>query len=90
MDSAPVLERFQQEREILAGLDHPNIARLLDAGRTAGGRPYLVMDYVPGEPIDELRPRRTVAGSAGRGGSGRAARRRGPRRAAVRGGGTLY
>jgi non-specific serine/threonine protein kinase/serine/threonine-protein kinase len=60
MDSALVLERFRQEREILAGLDHPNIARLLDAGRTADGRPYLVMDYVPGEPIDAYCARRAL------------------------------
>ena len=47
-----VLGRFQQEREILATLEHPNIARLLDGGATADGLPYFVMEYVPGEPID--------------------------------------
>jgi serine/threonine protein kinase len=47
-----VVRRFRMERQILAGLDHPNIARLLDGGETAGGVPYLVMDYVDGVPID--------------------------------------
>ena len=47
-----VLQRFQREREILASLDHPNIARILDGGTTDEGLPYLVMDYVEGEPID--------------------------------------
>src|SRR5580765_4941183 len=44
--------RFRMERQILAGLDHPNIARLIDGGTTEDGLPYLVMDYVEGEPID--------------------------------------
>jgi eukaryotic-like serine/threonine-protein kinase len=44
--------RFRQERQILANLQHPNIARLLDGGTTAGGRPFLVMEYVEGEAID--------------------------------------
>jgi len=50
--SREVLRRFQQEREILATLDHPNIARLLDGGSTEQGLPYFVMEYVAGEPID--------------------------------------
>lgn len=50
--SGETLQRFQREREILALLDHPNIARILDGGTTADGLPYLVMDYVEGEPID--------------------------------------
>jgi len=45
-------ERFRSERQILAGLDHPNIARLLDGGSTGEGVPYLVLEYVEGEPID--------------------------------------
>lgn len=49
--SATVLARFQQEREILASLDHPNIAKLLDAGVTGEGWPYFVMEYVDGQPI---------------------------------------
>ena len=44
--------RFLQERQILAGLQHPGIARLLDVGETAEGRPYLVLDYIDGVPID--------------------------------------
>jgi len=38
-----VVQRFRQERQILAGLDHPNIARILDGGNTADGRPFYVM-----------------------------------------------
>ena len=45
-------ERFLAERQILANLSHPNIARLLDAGRSEDGQPYLVMDYIAGQPID--------------------------------------
>ncbi len=47
-----VAQRFTAERQILASLNHPNIARLLDAGETRSGQPYLVMEYVHGEPID--------------------------------------
>src|SRR5208282_852375 len=48
------LSRFQNERQILATLDHPNIARLLDGGSTEEGLPYLVMEYIQGLPIDEF------------------------------------
>jgi serine/threonine-protein kinase len=54
-DAAPagdLSSRFRSERQILAALDHPNIARLLDGGTTAEGLPYLVLEYVEGEPID--------------------------------------
>lgn len=44
--------RFAQERQILATLDHPHIARLVDGGTTDGGQPYVVMEYVDGKPID--------------------------------------
>ena len=44
--------RFRLERRVLAGLDHPGIARLLDSGTTSDGTPYFVMDYVDGRPID--------------------------------------
>jgi serine/threonine-protein kinase len=47
------LLRFSTERQVLANLNHPNIARLLDGGITAEGLPYLVMEYVDGVPIDE-------------------------------------
>jgi serine/threonine protein kinase len=48
VSSQIVLDRFRRERQILARLEHPNIARLLDGGKTASGLPYLVMEYVPG------------------------------------------
>jgi serine/threonine protein kinase/tetratricopeptide (TPR) repeat protein len=51
-DSAGVVARFRNERQILAGLAHPNVATLLDGGTTGGGLPYLVMEHVDGEPID--------------------------------------
>ena len=50
--SAQLRRRFESERRILASLDHPNVARLLDAGATAQGAPYLVLEYVAGEPVD--------------------------------------
>src|SRR3984957_7369713 len=52
-DSAAVVSRFKIERQILASLDHPNIAKLLDGGRTPQGQPYFVMEYVAGVPITE-------------------------------------
>jgi serine/threonine protein kinase len=45
-------ERFLRERQLLASLNHPSIVHVIDAGRTANGRPYLVMEYVDGQPID--------------------------------------
>ncbi|HEV7614306.1 MAG TPA: serine/threonine-protein kinase [Steroidobacteraceae bacterium] len=53
MDSEAVLARFLRERQILARLSHPNIARLLDGGLSADGRPYFVMEYVEGAQILE-------------------------------------
>jgi serine/threonine protein kinase len=47
-----IIARFQQERRILASLDHPHIAKLLDAGATEEGWPYFVMEFVEGQPID--------------------------------------
>jgi len=52
MDSEQIIKRFQNERQILANLDHPNIARLLDGGLMEGNLPYFTMEYVEGEPID--------------------------------------
>lgn len=52
LSSPAIVERFQREYRILAGLDHPNIARLLDAGTTEEGLPYFVMEYVEGRSID--------------------------------------
>ncbi|MDQ3799353.1 MAG: protein kinase [Acidobacteriota bacterium] len=48
-----MIRRFRQERQILAALDHPNIARLYDGGTTADGSPYLIMEYVEGETLLE-------------------------------------
>ena len=50
-DTAEILRRFRAERQILARLDHPNIARLLDAGTTDDGLPYFIMDYIVGAPV---------------------------------------
>ncbi len=52
-DTRSLVERFKAEKRILASLDHPNIARILDGGSTDEGLPYLVMDYIKGRPIDE-------------------------------------
>jgi serine/threonine protein kinase/tetratricopeptide (TPR) repeat protein len=51
MDSRQVVARFEAERQALALMDHPNIARVLDAGTTSAGRPYFVMELVKGVPI---------------------------------------
>jgi serine/threonine protein kinase len=52
-DSQEILRRFRIERQLLAGLDHPNIARLIDGGSTPDGMPFLVMEYVQGTRIDQ-------------------------------------
>ena len=53
MDSRQVIARFEAERQALAMMDHPNIARVLDAGTTDSGRPYFVMELVKGVPITD-------------------------------------
>jgi len=53
LDTDETLARFASERQILADLDHPNIARLYDGGVTEDGRPYFAMEYVEGEPITD-------------------------------------
>src|SRR5580692_8723343 len=53
MDTRDVIARFEAERQALALMDHPNIARVLDAGTTESGRPYFVMELVRGIPITE-------------------------------------
>jgi non-specific serine/threonine protein kinase/serine/threonine-protein kinase len=58
---AAVFRRFEDERRILASLDHPNIARMLDAGTTEGGLPYVVMEHVEGESIDSYCSRQGLA-----------------------------
>src|SRR4051812_49499399 len=53
MDTKTVIARFEAERQALAMMDHPNIARVLDAGTTDAGRPYFVMELVKGVPITQ-------------------------------------
>ncbi len=60
MDTDEILQRFRSERQILASLEHPNIARLYDGGVTGDGRPYLVMEYVDGEPFLSYCDKRTL------------------------------
>ena len=55
LDTAELLDRFRRERQILASLDHPYIARLIDGGSTPEGRPYFVMEYIEGQTIDAWR-----------------------------------
>jgi eukaryotic-like serine/threonine-protein kinase len=52
MDTDSVIRHFRNEREILASLEHPNIARLFDGGTSPDGLPYFVMEYIEGQPID--------------------------------------
>lgn len=61
MESDFVRDRFLRERQILASLDHPHIARLFDGGTTADGRPYFVMEFVAGEPITDYCRRRGLS-----------------------------
>src|SRR5262249_37152221 len=53
MDTRQVIARFEAERQALALMDHPNIAKVLDAGQTNSGRPYFVMDLVKGLPLTD-------------------------------------
>jgi non-specific serine/threonine protein kinase/serine/threonine-protein kinase len=53
MDTRAVVARFDSERQALALMEHPNIAKVFDAGATSAGRPYFVMEYVPGFPITD-------------------------------------
>lgn len=66
MDTDEVLARFRRECQVLAALEHPGIARLMDGGAADDGRPYLVMEFVDGEPT---RRTATTAGSTWKGGS---------------------
>ena len=54
MDTRQVVARFEAERQALALMDHPNIAKVFDGGATAAGRPYFVMELVKGVPITEF------------------------------------
>ena len=60
MDTAQVLSRFDNERQALAMMDHPNIAQIFDAGATPTGRPYFVMEYIEGTPITQYCDRRRM------------------------------
>jgi serine/threonine-protein kinase len=60
LHSPEAYRRFRRERQVLADLEHPNVARLLDGGTTPDGRPYLVMEHVAGEPIDAFCDRRRL------------------------------
>ncbi len=60
-ESPEILRRFHSERKILATLEHPHIARLIDGGTTDDGLPYYVMEYVEGVPIDEFCREKSVA-----------------------------
>jgi len=60
LDTADVLRRFRRERQILARLEHPGIARLIDGGATADGRPFLVMEAVEGEALLDACRRRAL------------------------------
>lgn len=53
LDTEDILQRFRNERQILASLNHPNIARLLDGGSTANGLPYFVLEYIEGQPLGQ-------------------------------------
>ena len=54
LDSDTVMERFGQEVQLLALMDHPHVAKVFDAGMTASGRPYFVMDHVDGRPLTKF------------------------------------
>jgi len=60
MDTREVIARFEAERQALAMMDHPHIARVLDAGATESGRPYFVMELVKGEPISSYCDKHTL------------------------------
>lgn len=61
LDTDEIIKRFRNERQILAGLEHPNITRLIDGGATDDGLPYLVMDYVEGEPLTKFCEKRELS-----------------------------
>jgi serine/threonine protein kinase len=61
MDTRQVIARFESERQALALMNHANVARVLDAGATEGGRPYFVMEFVQGEPITTFADRHTLS-----------------------------
>lgn len=60
LDTRRVIRRFEAERQALAMMDHPNVARVLDAGSTASGRPYFVMEYIEGQSLTEYCRQRSL------------------------------
>src|SRR5689334_23225199 len=60
MDTSQVLTRFNNERQALAMMDHPNIAQIFDAGATVKGRPYFVMEYIEGAPVTQYCDRKRM------------------------------
>ncbi len=60
MDHEAIIRRFRHERQILAGLNHPNIARLLDGGATEDGLPWFALEYIEGRPLTEYCDRRQL------------------------------
>lgn len=61
MDTRDVVRRFERERRTIARMDHPHIARFFDVGSTDAGRPYFVMEFIPGEPITGYCDRRRLS-----------------------------
>ena len=61
MDSKSIITRFEQERQTLAVMNHPNVARVIDGGVTPAGGPYFVMEYVKGQAINEFCDARAIA-----------------------------
>ncbi len=61
LDTKNVIARFEAERQTLAKMDHPHIASVIDAGATDEGRPYFVMEYVPGDPVTEYCDKRQLS-----------------------------
>lgn len=61
MDTAQVVARFELERQALARMDHPGIAKVFDAGATSSGRPFFVMEFVPGQPLTDYCDRAQLA-----------------------------
>ena len=65
MDTREVVARFEAERQALALMDHPNIARVIDGGTTESGRPYFVMELVRGVPITDYCDRHHLGRASG-------------------------
>ena len=75
MDSRAVLARFEQERQALAMMDHPNIAKVLDGGMTPTGQPFFVMELVNGLPLTKFCDEAKLTPESGWSSSCRSARR---------------